>query len=145
IEEGWALVGMPFGSLDQLSEPETGVMCVYDLDQGGEWNTYAVFEPENFSNFKFGWSVAMTDQFVLISALGSGQIPGQAFFYDRSAPPSFSVEDYTVTVGTAVSGGVEELQESDDEYARARSVFGFTALEPNVVYTHTDVIAPCPV
>jgi hypothetical protein len=39
----------------------------------------------------------------------------------------------TMIRGSVISGGIEDLRESDDARLRTRSVFGFTALEPNIM------------
>jgi len=41
--------------------------------------------------------------------------------------------DFTVAFGSLVSGGLEDLVESDNSRVRTRSRFGFTAQEPNVI------------
>ena len=44
-----------------------------------------------------------------------------------------SVEDVTVLFGSLLSGGVSELEASDDGYLRMQSSFGFLSSEPNVI------------
>ncbi len=48
------------------------------------------------------------------------------------------IEDAVVTFGTLISGTIDDLLESDDEYLRARSRFGFTAIEPNLIRFRID-------
>jgi len=61
-------------------------------------------------------------------------------------PRQAEITDVTVTIGSLLSGGVPELLESDDEYVRARSSFGFSAAEPNLIDlrigAQTDVESP---
>jgi len=44
-----------------------------------------------------------------------------------------TLTDCTVTFGTLISGGLQDLVESDDSWLRVRSRFGFTSAEPNVL------------
>lgn len=46
--------------------------------------------------------------------------------------------DYTVIFGTYLSGGLPEIEASDDQYLSVRSRFGFTALEPNFAELRID-------
>ncbi len=48
--------------------------------------------------------------------------------------------DVDVTFGTLISGGLAQIQTSDDTYFRARSSFGFTASEPNLVVINVDAL-----
>lgn len=41
--------------------------------------------------------------------------------------------DFEVTAGSLLSGGIEELGQSDDTYLHTRSTFGFTVVEPNLM------------
>lgn len=54
-----------------------------------------------------------------------------------------SVHDsYLVNLGTLISGGLNELIDSDDQTMRVRSQSGFTIFEPNVLDLHTWFDAP---
>ncbi len=44
-----------------------------------------------------------------------------------------SLASFSVVFGSLISGGLDDLRDSDDSFLRARSRFGFTALEPNIM------------
>lgn len=46
--------------------------------------------------------------------------------------PMTELDDFTVLLGTHLSGGSDELEESDNQYLRIRSTFGFSVLEPDL-------------
>jgi len=52
-----------------------------------------------------------------------------------------TLADVAVVFGTLVSGGVAEISSSDDTYLRARSAFGFSAQEPNLVDLRVGLIS----
>lgn len=52
--------------------------------------------------------------------------------------------DYSVDFGHHISGGLEDITASDNVYLRTRSVFGFTALEPNIMQITVGFVAPNP-
>lgn len=49
------------------------------------------------------------------------------------APIPAELTDLTRDYGVHLAGGLDELRHSDNEHYRLRSVFGFTALEPNIL------------
>lgn len=46
----------------------------------------------------------------------------------------------SLTFGTHVSGGLYEARAVDEQFHRARSRFGFTALEPNLIEWHAELV-----
>jgi len=52
---------------------------------------------------------------------------------DSGGPINATLTDFVVTFGTFISGTLQNLEESDNTFLRARSRFGFLAIEPNVV------------
>lgn len=73
-----------------------------------------------------GWSV------------GTGTFSGvnRAFLLRPATGPSETEGDILsaqIQFGSIISGNVDSLRQSDDQVLRTRSVFGFTALEPNIM------------
>jgi hypothetical protein len=56
----------------------------------------------------------------------------------EGAATEAAILDFNVTFGTHLSGGVAELEQSDDTFVRARSRFGFTAAAPNLMEIRID-------
>lgn len=54
------------------------------------------------------------------------------------APPI----DFNVVFGSLISGGLNDLAESDDSFLRVRSQFGFSALEPNIMIINIGFQSP---
>lgn len=55
-----------------------------------------------------------------------------------AAPAPAALTDFSILFGTLVSGDLDALRESDNVYVTARSRFGFTAIEPNVLEVRVD-------
>ncbi len=51
-----------------------------------------------------------------------------------------TLTDVDVTFGTLVSGGLPEIQQSDNVRLRARSAFGFAANEPHLIVLNVDAV-----
>lgn len=79
---------------------------------------------------------------------GSGRHQGvNRAFLLRPVPSSTTPATPTMIstfFGTHLAGGLNEILESDDQVYRARSRFGFTALEPNVVEVRIEFDANVP-
>lgn len=50
-----------------------------------------------------------------------------------SDPVPATLDSFNVFFGSLLSGGIPELEQSDDAFLRTRSSFGFSALEPNLM------------
>ncbi len=65
---------------------------------------------------------------------GAGRVDAyEAVLLALSTGATTTLTDFAVAFGSHISGGLDELLESDDERLVARSRFGFTALEPNLM------------
>lgn len=52
------------------------------------------------------------------------------------------LDGFTLVFGTLLSGGLDDLQESDDQVLLTRSQFGFSVLEPNLVQLRSAATSP---
>lgn len=59
-------------------------------------------------------------------------------------PGTFDIDAAEITFGTLLEGNADSLRTSDDVYLRARSSFGFTALEPNLVNLQVGMLLDGP-
>jgi hypothetical protein len=92
------------------------------------------------------WTVqVIASQVVQDSHLETGELDADfALVASGVVPPggAAALADATVVFGTHLSGGLAQLASSDDDWFRARSAFGFTASQPNVVDTEIGFTAP---
>ncbi len=80
----------------------------------------------------------------IVSMQGGGLnkqvIPIDRWFHDPTV--AVPLDELTVFFGNLISGGLDEVTESDDAHLRVRSRFGFTALEPNVLEVRLGATSP---
>lgn len=54
------------------------------------------------------------------------------------------IVDFDIFLGSLLAGGLNELRDSDDNTLRARSTFGFTVLEPDLIDLHVGAVTSVP-
>ncbi|MGI9014858.1 MAG: S8 family serine peptidase [Phycisphaerales bacterium] len=73
-----------------------------------------------------------------------GPRPDLAAAIERMRTIPMEVTSFSIPFGTHVSGGVDQLRESDDQYLVARSRFGFLSSQPNRCDVQVAVQGVCP-
>ncbi len=116
-------------------------------DNGQSWVTLEIVGPAGteagggwyYKTFRIADTITPTDEMrirFIASDLGGGSVVEagvDGVSIDVLTCGSTELVNFTMQFGQVISGGLDELLESDNQFLRARSRFGFTALEPNIV------------
>ncbi len=142
IGGGRMAIGQP--SSDEFG-PSAGAIHVFE-DTGEDWlyvATLGTSDPD--MNDVFGTAVGIDGDTLVGGANGDDQQhqdAGAAYVFDLECGEFAMLNSINVAYGTRISGGVQHVRESDDAYFHARSRFGFTAQEANLIDLRINATAP---
>jgi len=130
---------------DDLGQ-NAGTVYLFREDDSGQWIEDAqLFALNGAAGDEFGIFVEADDQTLAVSAVtrDSGvSNTGAVYVFDLNCDTALpaTLTDFSIAFGTLVSGALQDLVDSDDAWVRARSRFGFTAQEPNVMDLHVGAV-----
>jgi len=136
FHDGAALVGATLE--DTFFPVSRGVVHRYEND-GGDWiHTHRLVpsDAQAGGGQAFGCALDVDGDTLLVGASWDddyGTNSGAAYVFDLECGEFATLNSITVAFGSHISGGLQNIIESDDSFFRARSRFGFTASEPNLI------------
>lgn len=123
VGEGWKSFDFEIPS-QETSLPDGWRFLEYGPDANPDWNEVI----ENVSQLVFHWGDP--EMFFIFQMWHIGMDNPRIEFGGPSAIAP--LQDANVFLGSHLVGDLQSLMDSDDNRYRVRSMFGFTALEPNI-------------